>query len=135
MKAVVAAFNQEKALVGAFSVITNLRMELFEALTPTPSHLVQQGGGRHYELGLTVHQLPVNLLCNTVKNIITRVKISRVFHTGSVGGVEGGHAEASLGGAQHHEGVPAMVVMVIIIIIMIIIMLSVLVPTPACWAV
>ena len=31
MKAVVAAFNQEKALVGAFSVI-NLRMELFEAL-------------------------------------------------------------------------------------------------------
>ena len=28
MKAVVAAFNQEKALVGAFSVITNLRMEL-----------------------------------------------------------------------------------------------------------
>ena len=32
MKAVVAAFNQEKALVGTFSVITNLRMELFEAL-------------------------------------------------------------------------------------------------------
>ena len=35
MKAVVAAFNQEKALVGAFSVITNLRMELFEALHST----------------------------------------------------------------------------------------------------
>ena len=32
MKAVVAAFNQEKALVGAFPVITNLRMELFQAL-------------------------------------------------------------------------------------------------------
>ena len=32
VKAVVAAFNQEKALVGAFCVITNLRMELFEAL-------------------------------------------------------------------------------------------------------
>ena len=31
VKAVVAAFNQEKALVGAFSVITNLRMELFQA--------------------------------------------------------------------------------------------------------
>ena len=29
------AFNQEKALVGAFSVITNLRMELFEALLAT----------------------------------------------------------------------------------------------------
>ena len=35
MKAVVAAFNQEKALVGAFSVITNLRMELFGALATT----------------------------------------------------------------------------------------------------
>ena len=34
MKAVlVAAFDQEKALVGAFYVIMNLRMELFEALT------------------------------------------------------------------------------------------------------
>ena len=32
MRAVIAAFNQEKALVGAFSVITNLRMDLFEAL-------------------------------------------------------------------------------------------------------
>ena len=32
MTAVVAAFNQEKALVGAFSVVMNLRMELFEAL-------------------------------------------------------------------------------------------------------
>ena len=35
VKAVVAAFNKEKALVGAFSVITNLRMELFQALVPT----------------------------------------------------------------------------------------------------
>ena len=35
MKAVVAAFNQEKALVEAFSVITNLRMELFQALMST----------------------------------------------------------------------------------------------------
>ena len=32
MKVVVTAFNQEKALVGAFSVITNYQMELFEAL-------------------------------------------------------------------------------------------------------
>ena len=32
MKAVVAAFNQEKALVGAFSEITNLRMQRFGAL-------------------------------------------------------------------------------------------------------
>ena len=41
MKAVVAAFNQEKALIGAFSVIKNLRMELFEAL------LVAGGERRH----------------------------------------------------------------------------------------
>ena len=32
MKALVGAFNQEKALEGAISVITNLRMDLFEAL-------------------------------------------------------------------------------------------------------
>ena len=32
VKALVGASNQEKALVGAFSVITNLRMELFQAL-------------------------------------------------------------------------------------------------------
>ena len=31
----IVSFNQEKALVGAFSVITNLRMDLFEALVPT----------------------------------------------------------------------------------------------------
>ena len=37
VKAVVAAFNQEKALVGAFSVITNLRMELFEAIVCSSS--------------------------------------------------------------------------------------------------
>ena len=40
MKAVVAAFNQEKALVGAFFVITNLRMELFGALSSTPTQLI-----------------------------------------------------------------------------------------------
>ena len=38
MKAVVAAFNQEKAVVGAFSGITNLRMDLFEALVQEPQH-------------------------------------------------------------------------------------------------
>ena len=40
MKVVVAAFNREKALVGAFSVITNLWMELFEALLDTQIKLV-----------------------------------------------------------------------------------------------
>ena len=40
MKAVVAAFIQEKALVGAFSVITNLRMDLFQALVITASEIM-----------------------------------------------------------------------------------------------
>ena len=40
MKVVVAAFNQEKALVGAFSVITNLRMELFQTLLDIQNMLV-----------------------------------------------------------------------------------------------
>ena len=35
LKVATTAFNQEKVLVGAFSVITNLRMELFEALIST----------------------------------------------------------------------------------------------------
>ena len=43
MKAVVAAFNQEKALVGAFSVITNLRMELFGALLATLAVVTTDG--------------------------------------------------------------------------------------------
>ena len=43
MKAVVAPFNQEKDLVGAFSVITNLRMDLFKALLVSP--LLAAGGG------------------------------------------------------------------------------------------
>ena len=52
--AVVAAFNQEKALVGAFSV--NLPMELFQALHVTPlragvgwdgARVVIAGSGTH----------------------------------------------------------------------------------------
>ena len=44
MKAVVAAFNQKKALVGAFSVITNLRMDLFEALAASQQFYSELGG-------------------------------------------------------------------------------------------
>ena len=50
MRAVIAAFNQEKALVGAFSVITNLRMELFEALVRW--RLLRDGVGLHGGLAL-----------------------------------------------------------------------------------
>ena len=54
MKAVVAAFNQDKALVGAFSVITNLRMELFEALIA----MVREDGpwDAHWAMGGTAHE-------------------------------------------------------------------------------
>ena len=48
MKAVVAAFNQEKALVGAFSVITNLRMEAL-VLVVVVRMLVQVKGGQTLE--------------------------------------------------------------------------------------
>ena len=40
MKAVVAAFNQEKALVGAFSVITNLGIAFVESLVLTHASVV-----------------------------------------------------------------------------------------------
>ena len=50
VKAVVAALNQEKALVGAFSVITNLRMELFEALDITDSLTLVQLHRGHVHL-------------------------------------------------------------------------------------
>ena len=50
MKAVVAAFNQEKALVGAFSVLTNLRMELFQALIAS-----QHALGGHLDTGAEPH--------------------------------------------------------------------------------
>ena len=42
MKAVVAAFNQEKTLVGAFSVITNLRMQLFEAIVEDEAEMARR---------------------------------------------------------------------------------------------
>ena len=51
MKALVGAFNKEKALVGAFSVITNLRMELFEALVDI---IHQQDPGK-----LGIHPCPL----------------------------------------------------------------------------
>ena len=57
MKEVVAAFNQEKALVGAFSVITNLRMELFEALLGTHQQAIR---ARRYSAADTISQQPAN---------------------------------------------------------------------------
>ena len=63
MKAVVAAFNQEKALVGAFSVITNLRMELFQALISIHDRN-RSGGGEVMWLHLTA-ECEVSQYCST----------------------------------------------------------------------
>ena len=52
MKAVVATFNQEKALVGAFSVITNLRMDLFEALISISTYMASTATGSTAEMML-----------------------------------------------------------------------------------
>ena len=61
MKAVVAAFNQEKALVGAFSVITNLRMELFQALPQTAPGIL--------------HRLAATSLDGRGKNLIHDIRL------------------------------------------------------------
>ena len=98
MKAVVAAFNQEKALVGAFSVITNLRMELFEALynsqykihpkqssrsleqlqlTSSPWHDHEQNRGTSYILYLPFRG-NVQLLQTSVTNVTAVFRIPLV---------------------------------------------------------
>ena len=56
---VVAAFNQEKALVGAFSVIMNLRMDLFEALERN------DGGSLHASI---IHHWTRKILCSSGEN-------------------------------------------------------------------
>ena len=63
VKVVVAAFNQEKALVGAFSVIANLRMDLrfklhwtldTSVITISPWAVGRAGSGvlAHYDAGV-----------------------------------------------------------------------------------
>ena len=73
VKAVVAAFNQEKALVGAFSVITNLRMDLFEALASAAqfSAHFHWSECRHASRGYTgaSHRHPASV---TQRNIYTQ---------------------------------------------------------------
>ena len=87
MKAVVAAFNQEKALVGAFSVITNLRMELFEALARTPRraqlqrrllHHQQRGRGRQVDTRHTCHSLHVGHVTRG-RYAVTKFGLDRVL--------------------------------------------------------
>ena len=69
MKAEVAAFNQEKALVGAFSVITDLRMELFEALVPEVRlAMVEVSGTSLPPLSLYPH------LASPLHKVVTKLK-------------------------------------------------------------
>ena len=66
MKAVVAAFNQEKALVGAFSVITNLRMDLFWSTSLHMScRALMDAEYRHAETDFQVHDTTGNLTLTT----------------------------------------------------------------------
>ena len=81
MKALVGAFNQEKALVGPFPVITNLRMELFEALVvpPQPQQKVESKpsgstklmSGRHQQLRLVSIFIIIPLLCSEAGRVNT----------------------------------------------------------------
>ena len=70
MKALVGTFNQEKALVGAFSVITNLRMDLRFKLyfsiqtvhSPFSRHILASAIKNLYESEEDVEEAPSN--CN-----------------------------------------------------------------------
>ena len=73
MKAVVAAFNQEKALVGAFSVITNLRMQLFEALLPYTLHTLSYWSAGWVEPGSASRHYTQDLgpvTCDTITFVV-----------------------------------------------------------------
>ena len=103
MKALVGTFNQDKALVGAFSVITNRRMELFQALviyvTPAAQHLqlrtlsrlharraeqIEPGRGTRAQLSSQAHIVLHSLCRYSILNIHESVDedgiISKAFH-------------------------------------------------------
>ena len=75
MKAVVDTFNQEKALVEAFSVITNLRMVLFEALVYDEYDVIISCLSTVYEM------VEVVLVAATVSTVSSRPGVT----TGLVG--------------------------------------------------
>ena len=54
VKALVGAFKQEKALVGAFSVISNLRIDLFEALLVAGGAGPNNANDQLYQLGISL---------------------------------------------------------------------------------
>ena len=78
MKAVVAAFNQEKALEGSFSVITNLRMDFFEALVCTLLNIAF----KYYLLGVLL--LDNNLLAGVPPLLQTLPRLRTLTLRGTV---------------------------------------------------
>ena len=82
MKAVVAAFNQEKALVGAFSVITNLRMELFQALVASVAlgsrmNTLSNDEGGHFNGKVKLHlSNQHNSVIDRLNNSLEIIKVS-----------------------------------------------------------
>ena len=78
MKDVVAAFNQEEALVGAFSVITNLRMELFQALEHShTNHRIPHDS--HWEMCQMCRLLHVTCKCVLVGGTVGVKKGSKLL--------------------------------------------------------
>ena len=82
MKAVVAAFKQEKALVGAFSVITNLRMQFgcnflkhytWSAMMVTNLSQLQVGGRVLTEQWVDTLAVVSSLTCNAMGIAAARV--------------------------------------------------------------
>ena len=71
MKAVVAAFNQEKAVVGAFSVITNLWMDLFETLVSCAPGSNYQKSAELLGCGC-VRFLIVHIVTDHLPRVVTR---------------------------------------------------------------
>ena len=69
MKALVGVFNQEKALVGAFSVITNLRMDLSKALLGTVHHLDMADICRLFPNGRVLYSQRLTIRAHCIMNL------------------------------------------------------------------
>ena len=93
MKAVVATFNQEKALIGAFSVITNLRVDLRFKLYLVVGELL--GGVVRVAQAVEAGRA----LASSTETVGVRVKTrggKRVSEVGTGGGGEGGAGDEAV---------------------------------------
>ena len=85
---VVTALNQEKALIGAFSVLKNLRMELFRALLQTGTgdcwlrrnvKTINEGSDLGTSHNLTIDSSAQNI-CYIQHLFVVETKICKIFH-------------------------------------------------------